>query len=151
MTAEISSAAAVDAAVATVEAAVATVEAAVATVGSVVTAGAVVTAGSVVTAGAMVPEQPLGERSQGEQSHSERSQGEQPHSERPYGASPDERGSLGTLSWQRAAKIAGLAGAVAALIATSVAAGQMARVSGPANRAHTASVVSPQRAPALTP
>jgi hypothetical protein len=141
MTAEISSAAAVDAAVATVEAAVATVEAAVATVGSVVTAGAVVTAGSVVTAGAMVPEQPLGERSQGEQSHSER----------PYGASPDERGSLGTLSWQRAAKIAGLAGAVAALIATSVAAGQMARVSGPANRAHTTSVVSPQRAPALTP
>lgn len=50
----------------------------------------------------------------------------------PYGSSPQERGSLGTLSWQRVAKIAGLAGAVAALAAMSVAAGHMGRVAGPA-------------------
>jgi hypothetical protein len=66
---------------------------------------------------------------------------------RPYGSSAQERGSLGTLSWQRVAKIAGLAGAVAALAALSIAAGHMARVAGPPTRAHSTSVVSPQRAP----
>lgn len=39
----------------------------------------------------------------------------------PYGASAEERGSLGTLSWQRVVKVAGLAAAVAALTATSIA------------------------------
>jgi hypothetical protein len=61
----------------------------------------------------------------------------------PYGSSAQERGSLGTLSWQRAAKIAGLAGAVAALAATSVAAGHMV---GPPTQAHSTSVVSTHRA-----
>lgn len=69
----------------------------------------------------------------------------------PYGASADERGSLGTLSWPRAAKIAGLAAAVAALAAMSIAAGHMVRVVGPPNPAHTTSVVSPQRTPASAP
>jgi hypothetical protein len=57
----------------------------------------------------------------------------------------------GTLSWPRAAKIAGLAAAVAALAAMSVAAGHMVRVVGPSNPAHTTSVVSPQRTPAPAP
>ena len=70
---------------------------------------------------------------------------------RPWGTTAEERGSLGTLSWPRAAKIAGLAGAVAALTAMSIAAGHMARVPGPPDRAHTVSVVSPQRAPASAP
>jgi hypothetical protein len=72
---------------------------------------------------------------------------------RPYGASPDERGSLGTLTWQRTAKVAGLAVAVAALAAMSIAAGHMVRVVGPSDMAHTTSVVSPspQRAPAPAP
>lgn len=69
--------------------------------------------------------------------------------ERPYGSSPDERGSLGTLSWPRAAKVAGLAGAVAALTAASIAAGHMVRVVGPPTPEHTTSViVVHQRAPA---
>ena len=67
---------------------------------------------------------------------------------RPYGTAADERGSLGTLSWQRAAKVAALAGAVAALVATSIAAGHVVRVVGPPTQAHSTSVVSPQRAPA---
>jgi hypothetical protein len=66
---------------------------------------------------------------------------------RPWGAAAEERGSLGTLSWPRAAKIAGLAGAVAALTALSIAAGHMVRVAGPQDQARTTSVVSPQRAP----
>lgn len=66
----------------------------------------------------------------------------------PYGASAGERGSLGTLSWQRAVKIAGLAAAVAALAATSIAAGHMVRVVGPPARGHNStSVISIQRAP----
>jgi hypothetical protein len=69
----------------------------------------------------------------------------------PYGASAQDRGSLGTLSWQRAAKIAALAGAVAALAATSVAAGHMVRVPVPPAQAHSTSVVSPHRAPAFAP
>lgn len=69
--------------------------------------------------------------------------------ERPYGTAADERGSLGTLSWPRAAKVAGLAGAVAALAAASIAAGHMVHVVGPPGQAHSTSVVmSPQRAPA---
>jgi hypothetical protein len=40
---------------------------------------------------------------------------------------------------------------VAALTAMSIAAGHMARVPGPLDRAHTVSVVSPQRAPAPAP
>jgi hypothetical protein len=70
---------------------------------------------------------------------------------RPYGSSPQERGSLGTLSWQRAAKIAGLAGAVAALAAMSIAAGHMVRVVGPPAQAHSTSVVSPRPAPVFAP
>jgi hypothetical protein len=70
---------------------------------------------------------------------------------RPWGAIAEERGSLGTLSWPRAAKIAGLAAAVAMLAATSIAAGHMAHVPAPSDRAHTISVVSPQRAPAQAP
>ena len=70
---------------------------------------------------------------------------------RPYGAAADERGSLGTLSWQRAVKIAGLAGAVAALVATSIAAGHMVREVSPPTQAHSASLVSPQRAPSTGP
>jgi hypothetical protein len=70
---------------------------------------------------------------------------------RPYGASAQDRGSLGTLSWQRAAKIAALAGAVAALAATSVAAGHMVRVPVPPTQAHSTSVVSPHRAPVFAP
>jgi len=69
----------------------------------------------------------------------------------PYGSSAQERGSLGTLSWQRAAKIAGLAGAVAALAATSVAAGHMVRVVGPPTQAHSTSVVSAHRPPVPAP
>ena len=69
--------------------------------------------------------------------------------ERPYGAAADERGSLGTLSWPRAVKVASLAGAVAALTAASIAAGHMVHVVGPPARAHSTSVVvAPQRAPA---
>jgi hypothetical protein len=68
--------------------------------------------------------------------------------ERPYGSVPDERGSLGTLSWPRAAKVAGLAGAVAALVAASAAAGLMVHVVGPPAPVHPASVVMSQRAPA---
>ena len=70
---------------------------------------------------------------------------------RPWGTVAEERGSLGTLSWPRAAKIAGLAGAVAVLAAMSVAAGHMAHAPGPSGRVHTTSVVSPQRAPAQAP
>jgi hypothetical protein len=62
---------------------------------------------------------------------------------RPWGAVAEERGSLGTLSWPRAAKIAGLAGAVAALAAMSIAAGHVAQVPGPPGQARTTSVVSP--------
>ena len=69
--------------------------------------------------------------------------------ERPYGTAPDERGSLGTLSWPRAAKVAGLAGAVAALTAACIAAGHMAHaVSTPTPVNTTSVIVSPQRAPA---
>ena len=69
---------------------------------------------------------------------------------RPWGATAEERGSLGTLSWARAAKVGGLAGAVAVLAAMSIAAGHVAQV-GPSDQAHTTSVVSPQRAPAQAP
>jgi hypothetical protein len=69
----------------------------------------------------------------------------------PYGASAQDRGSLGTLSWQRAAKIAALAGAVAALAATSVAAGPMVPVPVPPTQAHSTSVVSPHRGPVSAP
>lgn len=69
----------------------------------------------------------------------------------PYGSSAQERGSLGTLSWQRAAKIAGLAGAVAALAATSIAAGHMVQVVGPPTQAHSTSVVSTHRPPVPAP
>jgi hypothetical protein len=70
--------------------------------------------------------------------------------DRPYGSVPDERGSLGTLSWPRAAKVAGLAGAVAVLAAASIAAGHMVRVVGPPapTRSITSVIVSTQRAPA---
>jgi hypothetical protein len=70
--------------------------------------------------------------------------------ERPYGSAPDERGSLGTLSWRRAAKVAGLAGAVAALAAASIAAGHMVHVVGPPvpTRSITSVIVSTQQAPA---
>jgi hypothetical protein len=69
--------------------------------------------------------------------------------ERPYGSAPDERGSLGTLSWPRAAKVAGLAVAVAVLTGASIAAGHMASAGGPPTQAHPTSVlVTPQRAPA---
>lgn len=61
--------------------------------------------------------------------------------ERPYGSAPDERGSLGTLSWPRAAKVAALAGAVAVLTAASIAAGDMVRVAGPPAKPHSTSVV----------
>jgi len=67
---------------------------------------------------------------------------------KPYGAAADERGSLGTLCWPRAVKVAGLAGAVAALAAMSIALGHLAQAAGPPAQAHTTSVVSPQRAPA---
>jgi len=69
----------------------------------------------------------------------------------PYGSSAQDRGSLGTLSWQRVAKIAGLAGAVAALAAMSVAAGHMGGAAGPPAQAHSTSVVSPQPAPVFAP
>jgi hypothetical protein len=68
----------------------------------------------------------------------------------PYGASPEERGSLGTLCWQRVARIAGLAGAVAALVALSVAAGHLVQAAPP-KQAHSTSVVSTQQAPAAVP
>lgn len=68
--------------------------------------------------------------------------------ERPYGTAPDERGSLGTLSWPRAAKVAGLAVAVAALTAAGIAAGHMVHLVGTPAPVHTTSVVvAPQRAP----
>jgi hypothetical protein len=67
---------------------------------------------------------------------------------RPYGTRPEERGSLGTLSWPRAAKVAGLAGAVAALTALSIAAGQLSSPASPTDQAHTTSVVAPQPGPA---
>jgi hypothetical protein len=70
--------------------------------------------------------------------------------EGPYGAAPDERATLGTLSWPRAAKIAGLAGAVAALagvsIAMSMVAGHMGRVEGPPPAHQTSVIVTPERA-----
>jgi hypothetical protein len=66
----------------------------------------------------------------------------------PGGAPAGDRGSLGTLTWPRAAKVAGIAGAVAALTALSIAAGQLARVVGPPAHAHYTSVITPQRAPA---
>lgn len=61
-----------------------------------------------------------------------------------------EGGSLGTLCWQRVARVAGLAGAVAVLAATSFAATHMVRVVSPSERVREMSVVvvSPQRAPA---
>jgi hypothetical protein len=70
--------------------------------------------------------------------------------ERPNGPAPGERGSLGTLCWPRAVKVASLAGAVAALAAASIAAGHMVRVVGPPAQAHhpTSVSVSPRRAPA---
>jgi hypothetical protein len=70
---------------------------------------------------------------------------------RPWGATAEERGSLGTLTWARAAKVGGLAGAVAVLAAMSIAAGHVAQVVGPSDLAHTTSVVSSQRAPAQAP
>jgi hypothetical protein len=70
---------------------------------------------------------------------------------RPYGTSAEERGSLGTLSWPRAVKVAGLAGAVVALAAMSIAAGHMVQVGGPQHRAHSTSMVSPQSAPVPAP
>jgi hypothetical protein len=66
----------------------------------------------------------------------------------PHGASAEDRGSLGTLSWPRVVKVAGLAGAVAALTALSIAAGHMVRAVGPPAQPHYTSVVSSQRAPA---
>jgi hypothetical protein len=63
----------------------------------------------------------------------------------PPGAPADDRGSLGTLSWPRAAKVAGLAAAVAALTALSIAAGH---VVGPPAQAHPTSVMSRQPPPA---
>lgn len=69
----------------------------------------------------------------------------------PHGASADDRGSLGTLCWARAVKVAGLAAAVAALLATSVVASHMTRVVGPPAQARYTSVVSPQRAAAEVP
>lgn len=68
--------------------------------------------------------------------------------ERPYGSAPDERGSLGTLSWPRAAKVAALAAAVAVLTAASIAAGHMAHAAGPPAKGHSTSVLVSQRAPA---
>jgi hypothetical protein len=62
------------------------------------------------------------------------------------GTSAEERGSLGTLSWQRVVKVVSLAAAVAALAATSVAAGHMVRVVGPPTRVPSTSVISIQRA-----
>ena len=69
--------------------------------------------------------------------------------ERPYGSVPGERGTLGTLSWPRAVKVASLAAAVGALAAASIAAGHMIPAAGAPAQAHPTSViVSPQRAPA---
>ena len=64
----------------------------------------------------------------------------------PPGAPAEDRGLLGTLSWPRAAKVAGLAAAVAALTALSIAAGHVA--AGPPAQPHPASVLSPPRPPA---
>jgi hypothetical protein len=64
----------------------------------------------------------------------------------PPAAPAENRGSLGTLSWPRAAKVAGLAAAVAALTALSIAAGHVAV--GPPAQPHPASVLSPPRPPA---
>jgi hypothetical protein len=66
----------------------------------------------------------------------------------PGGAAAEDRGSLGTLTWPRAARVGGIAGVVAALIALGIAAGHPARVVGPPTQAHYTSAVSPQRAPA---
>src|ERR1700722_7433306 len=71
---------------------------------------------------------------------------------RPWGTTAEERGSLGTLSWPRAAKIAGLAGAVAALTAMGPAAGPARpgahRFGGfPAAGARLGAVSRPPRAP----
>ena len=63
----------------------------------------------------------------------------------PPGAPAEARGSLGTLTWPRAAKVAGLAAAVAALAALSIAAGHI--VVSPPGQPHPASVPSPQRPP----
>jgi len=64
----------------------------------------------------------------------------------PPEASAEDRGSLGTLTWQRAAKVAGLAATVAALTALSIAAGHV--VVSPPAQPHPTSVPSPQRPPA---
>jgi hypothetical protein len=64
----------------------------------------------------------------------------------PPGAPAEDRGLLGTLSWARGAKVAGLAAAVAALTALSIAAGHVA--AGPPAQPHPASVLSPPRPPA---
>lgn len=70
--------------------------------------------------------------------------------ERPYGSVPEERGTLGTLCWPRAVKVAGLAGAVAVLTAASIAVGHLVRAVGPPTQVHSTSVlISPQRAPAV--
>lgn len=63
----------------------------------------------------------------------------------PPEASAEDQGSLGTLTWPRAAKVAGLAAAVAALTALSIAAGNI--VVSPPAQPHPASVPSPQRPP----
>jgi hypothetical protein len=63
------------------------------------------------------------------------------------GGSAEERG-LGTLSWGRVVKVASLAGAVAALAATSMLASHLADgVPVPAMQAHGTSVMSSQGAP----
>jgi hypothetical protein len=61
----------------------------------------------------------------------------------PREVSAEDRGSLGTLSWPRAAKVAGLAAAVAALVATSIVAAHVPQVAGPPAQAQYTSVVSP--------
>lgn len=72
----------------------------------------------------------------------------QGEAEHPWGSVPDERGSLGTLSWARAAKVAGLAAAVAALVAATAAAGYMVHTAGPPARAPSTSVIVSHQAPA---
>jgi hypothetical protein len=67
--------------------------------------------------------------------------------QQPGGTAAEDRASLGTLTWRRAARVAALAGAVAGLTALGIAAGHMVKVVGPPAPAHTASVVT-QRAPA---
>lgn len=68
--------------------------------------------------------------------------------EHPWGSVPDERGSLGTLSWARAAKVAGLAGAVAALAAASAATGYLVHAADPPAQGPSTSVVVSQQVPA---